>query len=231
MSAHSLWDNLFFDFLQLNNIKNIPMLEQSVILLQIIFIDIVMAADNAIIIGLVAANYAPENRKKIIAFGVAAAFIFRVIFAVGATTMMSFPAFKLIGGILLIWVIYNLRNDLFGKSKKVRSPGLKSKEARSFSSGVYQVLIADITLSLDNVLGVAGAAKQHYPLLVIGLLLSVVLIGTLASYFATYIKKHTWLGWVGIGVILIVAMQLIVGGLDSIGIITINENFRILFHV
>ena len=205
-------------------------LEQSIILLQIIFIDIVMAADNAIIIGMIAANFAPDNRKKIIAFGVAAAFIFRVVFALSATYLLAFAWIKIIGGILLIWVIYNLRKDLF-ESKKVRSPNLKSKESTSFSTGVYQVLIADITLSLDNVLGVAGAAKQHYYLLIIGLLLSVVLIGTLASYFAKYIKEHRWLGWVGIGVIFIVAIQLILGGLDSMDVIKINENFRSLFHV
>ena len=204
--------------------------EQSIILLQIIFIDIVMAADNAIIIGMIAANFAPDNRKKIIAFGVAAAFIFRVVFALSATFLLAIAWIKIVGGILLLWVIYNLRKDLF-ESKKIRSPNLKSKEATSFSTGVYQVLIADITLSLDNVLGVAGAAKQHYWLLVTGLLLSVVLIGTLASYFAKYIKQHRWLGWVGIGVIFIVALQLIVGGLDSLSIITINDNFRSLFHV
>ena len=206
--------------------------EQPIILLQIIFIDIVMAADNAIIIGLVAAGYAEKNRKKIIAFGVAAAFVFRIFFALSATYLLAFAWIKILGGILLIWVIYNLRKDLF-ESKKIRSPNLKSKEVASFSTGVYQVLIADITLSLDNVLGVAGAAKQHYFLLIIGLLLSVVLIGTLASYFANYIKEHVWLGWVGIGVILIVALQLIIGGLASegIGIITINENFRFMFHV
>ena len=205
-------------------------LEQSIILLQIIFIDIVMAADNAIIIGMIAANFAPDNRKKIIAFGVAAAFVFRVIFALSATFLLAISWIKIVGGMLLLWVIYNLRKDLF-ESKKARSPNLKSKEVVSFSTGVYQVLVADITLSLDNVLGVAGAAKQHYWLLVTGLLLSVVLIGTLASYFAKYIKEHRWLGWLGIGVIFIVALQLIVGGLDSLGIITINENFRSLFHV
>ena len=204
--------------------------EQTVILIQIIFIDIVMAADNAIIIGMIAANFAPDNRKKIIAFGVAAAFVFRVIFALSATFLLAISWIKIVGGMLLLWVIYNLRKDLF-ESKKVRSPNLKSKEVVSFSTGVYQVLVADITLSLDNVLGVAGAAKQHYWLLVTGLLLSVVLIGTLASYFAKYIKEHRWLGWLGIGVIFIVALQLIVGGLDSLGIITINENFRSLFHV
>ena len=205
-------------------------IEQSIILLQIIFIDIVMAADNAIIIGMIAANFAPDNRKKIIAFGVAAAFIFRVVFALSATFLLAFSWIKIIGGVLLLWVIYNLRKDLF-ESKKVRSPNLKSKEATSFSTGVYQVLVADITLSLDNVLGVAGAAKQHYYLLIIGLLLSVVLIGTLASYFAKYIKEHRWLGWVGIGVIFIVAIQLILGGLDSLDVIKINDNFRSLFHV
>ena len=157
-------------------------------------------------------------------------FIFRIVFALSATYLLAFAWIKIFGGLLLIWVIYNLRQDLF-ESKQIRSPRLKSKESTSFSSGVYKVLIADITLSLDNVLGVAGAAKQHYPLLIFGLFLSVVLIGTLASYFATYIKKHRWLGWVGIGVILIVAIQLIVGGLDSLGVITVNENFRSLFHV
>jgi YjbE family integral membrane protein len=189
-----------------------------------------MAADNAIIIGLIAANYSPENRKKIIAFGVAAAFIFRVVFALSATFLLTIPWMKLLGGILLIWVINNLRQDLF-ETKKIRSPRLKSKESKSFGRGVYQVLVADITLSLDNVLGVAGAAKQHYSLLVFGLLLSVVLIGTLASYFAKYIKENRWLGWVGIGIVLIVAIQLIVSGLANLEIITINENFRTLFHV
>ena len=206
------------------------MFEHSVILLQIIFIDIVMAADNAVIIGLIAANYSPENRKKIIAFGVAAAFIFRVVFALSATYLLTIAWMKILGGVLLIWVINNLRQDLF-EPKKIRSPRLKSKESKTFGMGVYQVLVADITLSLDNVLGVAGAAKNHFPLLVFGLLLSVVLIGTLASYFATYIKNHRWLGWVGIGVILIVAMQLIVGGLANLEVITINESFKNLFHV
>jgi len=205
-------------------------LEQSIIFFQIIFIDIVMAADNAIIIGMIAANFAPDNRKKIIAFGVAAAFIFRVIFALSATFLLAISWIKILGGILLLWVIYNLRKDLF-ETKKTRSPNLKSKENISFSTGVYQVLVADITLSLDNVLGVAGAAKQHYWLLVTGLLISVVLIGTLASYFAKYIKNHRWLGWLGIAVIFIVALQLILGGLDNLDVIKINDNFRSLFHV
>jgi YjbE family integral membrane protein len=182
--------------------------EQSIILIQIIFIDIVMAADNAIIIGMIAANFAPDNRKKIIAFGVAAAFIFRVVFALSATFLLAFSWIKIIGGILLLWVIYNLRKDLF-ESKRVRSPNLKSKEATSFGTGVYQVLVADITLSLDNVLGVAGAAKQHYILLVFGLVLSILMMATIANVIAKWIKKYKWIGWIGLLSILVVAAELI----------------------
>ena len=205
-------------------------LEQSIILLQIIFIDIVMAADNAIIIGMIAANFAPDNRKKIIAFGVAAAFIFRVIFALSATFLLAISWIKIVGGILLLWVIYNLRKDLF-ESKKIRSPNLKSKEVASFSNGVYQVLVADITLSLDNVLGVVGAAKDHHVIMVIGLLLSVLMIITLASYFANYIKEHKWLAYVGLIVIMIVALQLIIGGLINLDVLSINDNFKSLFSI
>ena len=199
------------------------MLEETVIFIQIIFIDIVMAADNAIIIGLVAANFAPMNRKKIIMWGVLAAFIFRVIFAASATYLFQFTLIKLIGGALLLWIVKDLWQDLFS-SKKIKSPTKKSKEP-SFMRGVYQVLIADITLSFDNVIGVAGAAQQHYYLLIFGLLLSVILIGTAATYFANVIKNHLWIGYIGLVVILLVAIQLIIGGLVGLGVLTIHEPF------
>ncbi len=199
------------------------MLEETVIFIQIIFIDIVMAADNAVIIGLVAANFAPMNRKKIIMWGVLAAFIFRVIFAASATYLFQFTLIKLIGGALLLWIVKDLWQDLFS-SKKIKSPTKKSKEP-SFMRGVYQVLIADITLSFDNVIGVAGAAQQHYYLLIFGLLLSVILIGTAATYFANVIKNHLWIGYVGLAVILVVAIQLIIGGLMGLGVLTIHEPF------
>ena len=202
-------------------------LEQVIIFIQIVFIDIVMAADNAIIIGLVAANFAPSNRKKIIMWGVLAAFIFRVIFAASATYLFQFTLIKLIGGVLLLWIVKDLWQDLFS-SKKIKSPTKKSKEP-SFMRGVYQVLIADITLSFDNVIGVAGAAQQHYYLLIFGLLLSVILIGTAATYFANIIKNHLWIGYVGLAVILLVAIQLIIGGLMGLGWITINEPFASWF--
>ena len=203
------------------------MIEETLIFIQIIFIDIVMAADNAIIIGMVAANFAPKHRKQIIMWGVFAAFIFRVIFAFSATYLFQFSLIKLIGGALLLWIVNDLRQDLF-ISKKIKSPTKQSKEP-SFISGVYKVLIADITLSFDNVLGVAGAAKDHYFLLFFGLLLSVVLIGAAASYFAKYIKDHQWVGYIGLVVILLVAVQLIIGGLIDMNVLSINEAFRHLF--
>ena len=187
-----------------------------------------MAADNAIIIGLVAANFAPANRKKIIMYGVLAAFVFRVIFAASITFLFQFTFIKLIGGALLLWIVKDLLQDLFS-TKKVKSPTKKSKEP-SFMRGVYQVLIADITLSFDNVIGVAGAAQQHYYLLIFGLLLSVVLIGAAASYFANIIKNNLWIGYIGLAVILVVAVQLIIGGLMGIGWITINEPFASWFY-
>ena len=203
------------------------MIEETVIFIQIVFIDIVMAADNAIIIGMVAAGFAPKNRKKIIMWGIFAAFVFRVIFALSATFILQFPLIKLIGGALLLWIVNDLRQDLF-TTKKIKSPTKQSKEP-SFMQGVYKVLIADITLSFDNVIGVAGAAKQYYYLLFFGLLLSVILIGTAATYFANYIKDHQWVGYIGLVVILLVAVQLIIGGLIDMNILSINEAFRHFF--
>ncbi len=206
------------------------MLEQFISGIQIIIIDIIMAADNAIIIGLIAANYAKENRKKIIAWGVAAAFIFRIIFALLATILLEMAWLKIVGGVLLLWIVNNLRQDFFD-TKKIRTPSLKSKESSSFSSGVYKVIIADSIISLDNVLGVVGAAKGNYTLLILGLLLSVFLIVTLASYFANYIKDHKWLGYVGLFVIMIVALQLIIGGLINLEVLSINDKFHSLFSI
>ena len=206
------------------------MLEQFLITFQIVIIDVVMAADNAIIIGIIAANYAPDNRKKIIALGVGAAFVFRIFFATGANYIFEFAWVKILGGILLVWVINNLRQDFFGKNK-VRSPQLKSKEIKSFSTGVYQVLIADLTLSFDNVLAVVAASKGNFHIMVIGLLLSVFLIATLASFFADFIKKHQWLGYLGLMTILIIAIQLIIGGLVNLEVLSINEKFKFLFAI
>ena len=193
------------------------MTEEIIIFFQIIFIDIVMAADNAIIIGLIAAAFAKEDRRKIIMLGVFAAFSFRVIFALITVQLLQYPILKIIGGALLIWVILKLVQDLqlLDIFKTAKPKIIKPKKQPSFARGVYAVLIADITLSFDNVLGVAAAARGHTALLVFGLLLSVFLIATAASFFAEYIKKHSWVGILGLIVILVVAIQLIIGGIDS----------------
>ena len=203
------------------------MLEQSLILLQIIFIDIILAADNAIIIGLIAANFAPKNRKQIILWGVAGALIFKVIFAVFATYLFEFYFIKILGGLLLIWIVNDLRKDLF-EIKKVKSPTKKSKEP-SYIQSVYKVLFADITISFDNVIGVVGASKGNFGFMMFGLILSVVLTGALATYLANYIQKHLWIAYVGLGFILLVALQLIISGLNDYGVLSINETFKQYF--
>ena len=200
------------------------MLEESIVLVQIIFIDVIMAADNAIIIAMIAANFAPKHRKQIIMYGVLAALIFRIIFALSATYLFGFPIIKIVGGALLVWIVNDLRQDLFGKKKKIKSPTKVSKEP-SYLQSMYKVIIADITLSFDNVIGVVGASKDNFGLMIFGLLLSVVLIGTIATYFAEYIQKNKWIGYVGLIVIVIVAIQLIIGGLNDYGVLYINETF------
>ena len=203
------------------------MLEESIVLIQIIFIDVIMAADNAIIIGMIAANFAPKNRNQIIIWGVVGALIFRIIFAFFASYLFGFAYIKILGGLLLIWIVNDLRRDLFNL-KKIKSPTKVSKEP-SYIQSIYKVLFADITLSFDNVIGVVGAAKDNINLMLFGLFLSVVLVVTLARFFAEQIKKHQWFGYLGLIAILIVAIQLIIGGMTDLEIISINENFKKFF--
>jgi len=203
------------------------LIEEALILSQIIFIDIVLAADNAIIIGLIAANFVPKNRKLIIFWGVAGALIFKILFAVFATYLFQFYWIKIIGGLLLIWIVNDLRKDLF-EIKKIRSPKTKSKEP-SFVQSIYKVLFADITISFDNVIGVVGASKGNFGFMMFGLILSVILTGALATYLANYIQKHLWIVYVGLGFILLVALQLIIGGLSDYGVLSINETFKQYF--
>ena len=202
--------------------------EQVLIFFQIVFIDIVMAADNAIIIGLIAASFAKTDRQKIIMYGVLAAFIFRVIFALITVQLLQYPILKIIGGALLIWIILKLLHDLqlLEVFKTAKPKIVKPKKQPSFFGGVYAVLIADVTLSFDNVLGVAAAAREHTYLLIFGLTLSVFLIATVATFFAEYIKKHSWVGIVGLLIILLVALQLIGGGIESQYPGTIPEIFK-----
>ena len=204
------------------------MIEEALILLQIIFIDIILAADNAIIIGLIAANFVPKNRKKIIFWGVVGALIFKVLFAVFATYLFKFYFIKILGGLLLIWIVNDLRKDLLQVQKQTKSPTKKSLEP-SFAKGMYKVLFADITISFDNVIGVVGASKGNFGFMIFGLILSVVLTGAMATYLANYIQKHLWVVYVGIAFIVLLAIQLIIGGLVDLEILRINEQFKKYF--
>ena len=203
------------------------MIEELIILTQIIFIDIILAADNAIIIGLIAANFVPKNRKQIILWGVAGALVFKIIFAIFATYLFEFYFIKILGGLLLIWIVNDLRKDLL-EIKKIKSPTKRSKEP-SYIQSIYKVLFADITISFDNVIGVVGAAKGYFGFMIFGLILSVVLTGALATYLANYIQRHIWIAYVGLVFILLVGLQLIIGGMVDLDIISINENFQKFF--
>ena len=203
------------------------MIEEALILSQIIFIDIILAADNAIIIGLIASNFVPKNRKLIIFWGVVGALIFKILFAVFATYLFQFYWIKIIGGLLLIWIVNDLRKDLF-EIKKIRSTKKMSKEP-SFIQSIYKVLFADITISFDNVIGVVGASKGNFGFMIFGLILSVILTGALATYLANYIQKHLWIVYVGLAFILLVALQLIIGGLNDYGVLSINQTFQKYF--
>ena len=206
------------------------MIEQALILLQITFIDIILAADNAIIIGLIAANFIPKYRKQIILWGVAGALVIKVLFAIFATYLYKYYFIKILGGLALIWIVNDLSKDLL-EIKKVKSPKKKSQEPvyTSYVQSIYKVLFADITISFDNVIGVVGAAKGNIGLMIYGLVLSVILTGAGATYLANYIQKHIWIAYIGLGFILLVAIQLIIGGLVDLEILQINEQFKKYF--
>ena len=204
------------------------MIEEALILLQIIFINIILTADNAIIIGLIASNFVPKNRKKIIFWGVIGALVFKVLFAVFATYLFKFYFIKILGGLLLIWIVNDLRKDLLQVQKQTKSPTKKSLEP-SFAKGMYKVLFADITISFDNVIGVVGASKGNFGFMIFGLILSVVLTGAMATYLANYVQKHLWVVYVGMAFILILAIQLIIGGLVDLEVLNINEQFKKYF--
>ena len=148
---------------------------------------------------------------------------FKIIFAVFATYLFKFYFIKILGGLLLIWIVNDLRKDLF-EIKKIKSPSKKSKEP-SYVQSVYKVLFADVTISFDNVIGVVGAAKGNFEFMIFGLVLSVILTGALATYMANYIQRHLWIAYIGLGFILIVAIQLIIGGMVDLEILKINDQF------
>ena len=180
--------------------------EQILIFFQIIFIDLVLAGDNAIIIGMVASQFPPEQRKKIIFWGIGAAVILRILFTLITAYLLQISGLRLIGGILLLYICYKLYVDVVKQSEKKDDIKIDNS---SFLKAITTVILADITMSLDNVLGVAGAARDHYHLLVFGLALSIVLMATAATLISGWIKKYKWIAWVGLLAVLIVAIELI----------------------
>jgi YjbE family integral membrane protein len=183
------------------------MTEQLVILFQIIFIDLVLAGDNAIIIGMVASQFDPNLRKKIIFWGIGAAIILRIFFTLITSYLLQINGLKTIGGLLLFYISYKLYKDVI-KDELKESSNITTDNS-TFFKAITTVIIADVSMSLDNVLGVAGAAKQHYILLVFGLILSILMMATIANVIAKWIKKYKWIGWVGLLAILVVAVELI----------------------
>jgi len=183
------------------------MTEQILIFFQIVFIDLVLAGDNAIIIGMVASQFPVDQRKKIIFWGIGAAIFLRIIFTLITAYLLQISGLRLIGGLLLLYICYRLYVDVV-KDKPTNENKIKVDNS-SFIKAITTVIIADVTMSLDNVLGVAGAAKDHYVLLVFGLVLSIILMATAATLISNWIKKYRWIAWLGLIAILIVAIDLI----------------------
>ena len=180
--------------------------EQLTILTQIILIDLVLAGDNAIIIGMVASKFPLEQRKKIIFFGIGGAVILRIILTLLTAYLLQITGLRLLGGILLLYIVYKLYTDVIKGSD--HDENIKVDNS-SFLKAIWTILLADFTMSLDNVLGVAGAAGDHYGLLVFGLVLSIVLMAFAATLISNWIKKYKWIAWAGLIAILIVAIELI----------------------
>ena len=180
--------------------------EQIAILTQIIFIDLVLAGDNAIIIGMVASKFPPDQRKKVIFWGIGGAVFLRIILTLLTAFLLQITGLRLIGGILLLYIVYKLYIDVIKGSSKEENIKVDNS---SFLKAIWTVLLADFTMSLDNVLGVAGAAGHHYHLLIFGLILSIILMAVAANLISGWIKKYKWIAWVGLLAILFVAVDLI----------------------
>ena len=180
--------------------------EQLTVLTQIIFIDLILAGDNAIIIGMVASKFPYEQRKKIIFWGIGGAVVLRIILTLLTAYLLQITGLRLLGGLLLLYIVYKLYIDVIKGSS--HDENIKVDNS-SFLKAIWTILLADFTMSLDNVLGVAGAAGDHYGLLVFGLALSIILMATAATLISSWIKKYKWIAWAGLLAILIVAIELI----------------------
>tara|TARA_B100002051_G_scaffold276161_1_gene322847 strand:- start:1664 stop:2239 length:576 start_codon:yes stop_codon:yes gene_type:complete len=183
------------------------MIEQIIIFFQIVFIDLVLAGDNAIIIGMVASQFKDDVRKKIIFWGIGAAIVLRIFFTLITAYLLQINGLKFIGGLMLLYIAYKLYKDVI--ANQISETKNIEKKNQTFFKAIITVIIADVSMSLDNVLGVAGAARDHYFLLIFGLILSIILMATVATIISKWIKKYKWIGWLGLLAILVVAVELI----------------------
>ena len=181
--------------------------EEITIFIQIIFIDLVLAGDNAIIIGMVASQFPADQRKKIIFWGISLAVVLRILLTLATAYLLQIKGLRLIGGLALLYIVYKLYTDVI--KNKIDENNKIDVDKSNFIKAIWTILIADFTMSLDNVLGVAGAAKDHYFLLVFGLILSIILMATAATLISDLIKKYKWISWLGLFAILAVAIDLI----------------------
>ena len=213
LAIGNIWDLIVKDF------ANIGTPTALAAFIQVLMIDVVLAGDNAIVVGALAAGLPDSQRKKVIAIGVLAALVLRVIFALTVTWLLGIVGLVLAGGILLLWVAWRMYRDIRGHAEPAGgSPEIEGDEhagvtpAKSFAAAAWAVAVADVSMSLDNVLAVAGAAREHPGILIVGLIFAVALMGVAANVIAKYIERYRWIGWVGLAVILYVAVKMIVDG-------------------
>jgi YjbE family integral membrane protein len=201
-----IWQQILADFANLNSASALAAL------VQVLMIDVMLAGDNAIVVGAIAAGLTPEQRKRVILIGILAALVLRIIFALAVTQLLQIVGLTFAGGLLLLWVAWKMWRELRG-GEVHGSEGLKP--AKSFAAAAWAVAVADISMSLDNVLAVAGAARAHPGILIIGLLLSVVMMGVAANLLARVIGRYRWIAYVGLAIILYVAVKMIYEGVTN----------------
>lgn len=212
VAAPGVWGAIVHDF------ANITEPAALAAFLQVLMIDLVLAGDNAIVVGALAAGLPADKRRKVILIGVLAALVLRIIFALIVTQLMQIVGLIMVGGLLLLWVAWKMWRDLRGDVNNSGSLEVEGDEhsgikpARTFASAVWGVAVADVSMSLDNVLGVAGAAREHPGILIVGLVFAVGLMGAAANIIARYIDRYRWIAWVGLAVILYVAMKMVYEG-------------------
>ncbi|MEY4722422.1 MAG: hypothetical protein RIQ46_2147 [Pseudomonadota bacterium] len=213
-----IWGHIVSDF---SNITEPAALSA---FLQVLMIDIVLAGDNAIVVGALAAGLPAEQRRKVIAIGVIAALVLRIFFALTVSWLLGIVGLVLAGGILLLWVSWRMYRDIkgHGAGESPGSPEIEGDEhsgltpAKSFAAAAWSVAVADVSMSLDNVLAVAGAAREHPGILIVGLIVAVALMGVAANVIAKYIERYRWIGWVGLVVIVYVALKMIWEGFHEV---------------